>query len=276
MRVPVLTYHAVNVAGNDYDNNDLIAFAEDLAMLQRLRRRVLPLRQVVSVLLGDSDEDLSDAVALSCDDGSDLDYLDLDFPGHGPQRGLYGSLVDFRQRFGQSAQPGLQLTCFVIADPEARARMDQACLFGRDWMGGRWWRQAGESGLIAIENHSFDHNHPCLPSPGPHGLVRGDFHAVADAAKAEFEIAGAQHWLSEHLAPERPRLFCYPFGHVNEYLRSDWLPLRGPALGIEAAFGDGAEPLTEASERWNLPRYICGWHWKSPEQLERILSDCAG
>ncbi|MGD9583623.1 MAG: polysaccharide deacetylase family protein [Lysobacterales bacterium] len=273
MRVPVLTYHAVNVGGSDYANNDHAAFAEDLALIQRLGRRVLPLRRVVDVLLGRADEDLHDAVALSCDDGSDLDYFDLDFPGYGEQRSFYGSLLDFRERFGPGVQPDLHLTCFVIADPEARARMDQACLFGRDWMGGRWWRPAGESGLIAIENHSFDHNHPCLPSPGPHGLVRGDFHAVGDDAQAEFEIAQAQRWLGDYLAPQRPRLFCYPFGHVNAFLRTDWLPRRGPELGIDAAFGDGAEPLTAASDRWNLPRYICGWHWKSPEQLERILRD---
>lgn len=276
MRVPVLTYHAVNVAGDDYASNDPIAFAEDLALIQRLGRRVLPLRRVVDVLLGRSDEDLRGAVALSCDDGSDLDFHDLDFPGHGRQRSFHNTLIDFRERHGVSAQPGLSLTCFVIADPDARAHMDQACLFGRDWMGGRWWRQAGESGLIAIENHSFDHNHPCLTSPGPHGLVRGDFHAVGDDAQAEFEIAQAQHWLAEHLAPRRPRLFCYPFGHVSAFLHDDWLPRRGPELAIEAAFGDGAEPLTRASDRWNLPRYICGWHWKSPGQLEQILGDADG
>jgi hypothetical protein len=41
---------------------------------------------------------------------------------------------------------------------------------------------------------------------------------------------------------------------------------------MRAAFGDGATPTTMHSDRWNLPRYICGWHWKSPDELRKILS----
>jgi hypothetical protein len=29
------------------------------------------------------------------------------------------------------------------------------------------------------------------------------------------------------------------------------------------------------SDRWNLPRYICGWHWRSPEALRAILESAA-
>ena len=71
----------------------------------------------------------------------------------------------------------------------------------------------------------------------------------------------------------RTTLFCYPFGHVNDYLRLEYFPLVDNAHGMQAAFGDGAAPVTADSERWNLPRYICGWHWKSPEQLQKILSE---
>ena len=150
--------------------------------------------------------------------------------------------------------------------------MDRACLFGQNWMGGRWWHAARNSGLVAIGNHSWDHNHPCLPGPGPHGLVRGDFYVVADEYQAEAEIAQAQEVLSGLAAT----LFCYPFGHVSEFLRVDWLPRRAPDIGLDAAFGDGAAPVTMSSDRWNLPRYICGWHWKTPDALEAILRDAAG
>jgi hypothetical protein len=40
---------------------------------------------------------------------------------------------------------------------------------------------------------------------------------------------------------------------------------------MRAAFGDGAVPADTNSDRWNLPRYICGWHWKSPDGLRAIL-----
>ena len=271
MRVPVLTYHGVNIAGNDYRGNDHVAFAADLALIQRLGLRIVPLWQVVENALGLAAHDINRAVALSCDDGSDFDYHDLDHPTHGRQRSFYDALLDFCAAYGRDAQPRLHLTSFVIADPAARAQMDRTCLVGRGWMSEAWWRAAQASGLMAIENHSWDHNHPCLPDPGPHGLVRGDFHAVADEAQAEHEIAQAQAWLGQRLAPHRPSLFCYPFGHVNDFLRRDWLPRRGAAVGLCAAFGDGAEPVTADADRWNLPRYICGWHWKSPAELEAIL-----
>jgi hypothetical protein len=31
--------------------------------------------------------------------------------------------------------------------------------------------------------------------------------------------------------------------------------------------------MNAASDRWKLPRYVCGWHWKSPQELTSILSD---
>ena len=148
--------------------------------------------------------------------------------------------------------------------------MDRACIAGKDWMRESWWVDAERSGLMAIENHSWDHNHPCLESPGPHGLVRGDFHAVTTEDQANFEIAQAQDYLEARLR-RRPSLFCYPFGHVSPFLHDDWLPRNGPPLGLDAAFGDGAAPVTQTTDRWNVPRYICGWHWKTKDELARLL-----
>ncbi len=271
VRVPILTYHGVNIAGNDYFGNDHVAFAADLALIHDLGLRIVPLWYVVDTLLGRARHDLHGCVALTCDDGSDFDYHDLDHPQFGRQRSFYNSMLDFRAVHGRAAQPDLHLTSFVIADPAARVEMDRRCLVGRDWMNQAWWRAGQASGLMAIENHSWDHNHPCLPTPGPHALVRGDFHAVTTPAQAEYQIAQAQTWLAQQLAPHAPTLFCYPFGHVNDFLRTDWLPRRGPEIGLLAAFGDGATPVMSQSDRWNVPRYICGWHWKSPAELEAIL-----
>ena len=41
---------------------------------------------------------------------------------------------------------------------------------------------------------------------------------------------------------------------------------------MRAAFGDGAMPVTRDSDKWNVPRYICGWHWKSSDELRAILT----
>lgn len=271
MRVPVLTYHGVNIAGNDYANNDHVAFAADLRLIDELGLRIVPLAHVVEQRLGLVEHDLRDCVALSCDDGSDFDYFDLPHPEHGRQRSLFNALLDFRRERGAEAQPGLHLTAFVIASPVARDAMDRLCLAGRGWMRDGWWRPARASGLMAIENHSLDHNHECLLDSTIDGMPRGSFHEVNNDARAEAEIGHAQELIAARIAPARPSLFCYPFGHVPEFLRREWLPQHGPAIGLRAAFGDGATPVTPDSDPWNLPRYICGWHWKSPAELRGIL-----
>ena len=271
MRVPVLAYHAVNIAGNDYATNDHVAFAADMRLIDDLGLRIVPLHWVVDQVIGTADRDLSRCVALTCDDGSAFDFHDLDHPAHGPQRSLFHCMQDFITERGEDAQPHLHLTSFVIASPEARQRMDQVCLAGLGWMGEEWWREANESGLMAIENHTWDHNHPCLETPGIDGLPRGSFLDVNNHTRAEAEIAAATRYINERIAPARTRIFCYPFSHVPEYLRSEYLPDATAGHGILAAMGDGATPVTQQSDRWNLPRYICGWHWKSPETLRTIL-----
>ena len=271
MRVPVLAYHAINISGNDYASNDHVAFAADLRLIDDLGLRIVPLQWVVDQVIGRADRDLSGCVALTCDDGSAFDFFDLEHPTHGMQRSLYNGMLDFVAERGSAAQPHLHLTSFVIASPQARRQIDESCLVGRGWMGDEWWRQAAESGLIAIENHSWDHNHPCLPSPGIEGMPRGSFLDVNNFTRAEAEIAAASRYINEHIAPHQTRIFCYPFSHVADYLRDEYLPKFTDAHGMLAAMGDGATPVTATSERWNLPRYICGWHWKSADALREIL-----
>ncbi len=273
MRVPVLTYHAVNIAGNDYHDNDHVAFAADLRLLDDLSLRIVPLQWLVEQHLGLAQRDLDRCVALSCDDGSDLDFFEITHPQFGPQRSLFNSLRDLRIERGRDCQPNLHLTSFVIASPQARQAMDEQCLAGLGWMRDSWWRTARASGLMAIENHSFDHNHPCLPTPGPDGMARGGFLQVDNAARAEAESTAAHDLIAARLAPYRPQLFCYPFGHVPDFLCNEWLPQNGQRIGLQAAFGDGARPVTDNDNIWNLPRYICGWHWHSPEELETLLRD---
>ena len=46
-RVPVLTYHSMNVDGRDYANNDHVALAADLEWLHARAWQIVPLRAVV-------------------------------------------------------------------------------------------------------------------------------------------------------------------------------------------------------------------------------------
>lgn len=272
MRVPVLAYHAVNIAGNDYASNDPLAFAADLRLINDLGMRIVPLHWVVEQVIGTANRDLEGCVALTCDDGSNFDFEDLDHPTHGPQRSLYNSLLEFIAEHGRAAQPDLHLTSFVIASPEAREHIDRGCLVGRGWMSDNWWREAQGSGLVAIENHSWDHNHAAIPLPGIEGMQRGSFLEVDNHARASAEIVAAADYINSRINPACTRIFCYPFGHVPEYLRTDYFPRLADEHGMLAAMGDGAAPVSESGDRWNLPRYICGWHWKSSDQLRAILT----
>ncbi|MBS0557380.1 MAG: polysaccharide deacetylase family protein [Proteobacteria bacterium] len=275
LRVPVLTYHAVNIAGNDYANNDHVAFAADLRLIDDLGLRIVPLHWVVDAVLGTTQRDLSRCVALSCDDGSDFDFHDLDHPAHGPQRSLYNGMLDFIAERGAAAQPSLHLTSFVIASPQARMQLDQRCLAARGWMNEDWWPQATASGLMAIECHSWEHNHPALGETGGNGIPRGSFSSVDSPARAEHEIAQAMAYLAGRTGKQAVTQFAFPFGQSNAFLVNDYLPGRGAELGLTAAWSTDGRAVAPTDDRWKLPRHVCGWHWKSPDELRAILESAA-
>ena len=102
----------------------------------------------------------SKLVALTFDDGTDLNYKDFYHPD-------YGYLRSFRSIL--KAYPGLSLdhacpsaTSFVIASPEAREELDRSCIASRGQWGDDWWLESAENGPISIANHSWDHTHTSL------------------------------------------------------------------------------------------------------------------
>jgi len=271
MPIPVLTYHAVNVSGNDYANNDHVAFAADLRLIDDAGLRIVPLHWIAEQMTGVAQRDLSGCVALSCDDGTDLDFRDLEYRNHGIQRSLFNCIKDFIDERGADAQPDLHLTGFVIASPQARIEMDQGCLTGDDYMRDDWWPDAVSSGLMSIECHSWEHNHPVMGSHGIDGAPRGSFDAIDNYTRAEHEIAQAINYLSSRVNGQPISQFAFPFGQGNRYLIDDYLPTRGADLGLSAAWSTDGRAVSSTDNRWNLPRYVCGWHWKSPDELRAIL-----
>ena len=268
MRVPVLTYHSNNVSGNDYASNDHAALEQDLRLLRREGRRIVPLSRVVDVLLGEAPEaEVDGAVALSFDDGSWFDWHDLMHPTWGPQRGFAGILREFA---AESGAP-LHATSFVIVSPDARLTLDRTCLAGYGWWGDDWWRQATREGLLAIESHSWDHNHHTLPVTAQREQRKGSFHPIDTHADADAEIRQAADWLDGFLAPHRASLFAYPYGESNDYLVHEYLPRFMREHRLRAAFDTEPGPVHRASNRWRLPRYVCGQHWDSPDGLLRVL-----
>lgn len=270
LRVPVLCYHSLNIDNNDYTGNDHQALFHDLRLIHALGRRVVPLQWVVDWVRGRrSDAEMQGAVALSMDDGSHFDFHDMPHPSCGQQRGMLGILQDFQAEVG-NAQPHLHLTSFVIASPNARAELDQTCLVGKHWWGDEWWPAANDSGLMHVENHSWDHLHPTLEQVAHSRQVKSDFSQVDNYRDASDQIAQASQYIAQR-SGRAPRLFAYPWGHTSEYLLSEYLPYAG-GHGLDGAFTTEPRPVQRQDNPWRLPRYVCGCDWRQAEQLRQILS----
>lgn len=272
-RVPILTWHPQRVDGNDYPSNDHVAFARDLETIHRLGLRVVSLHTIAQALVRGELHRLDGCVGLSVDDGTDFDFHDLPHPSWGPQRSFANILGDFRAAHGFEVQPTLHLTAFTIVSPEARAQLDRTCMIGCGWWNDDWWREAEASGLIGIESHGWDHNHASLDSTAT-TAARGTFD-VQDAQEAENEIAQAATYLRTRRGRDGDVLFAYPFGPANAFLADEWLPRNGERHGVFAAFcaHEGTGPVTQASSRWRLPRYVFGEDWRSEQELVALLRD---
>lgn len=262
-RVPILTYHGCNVNGLDYATNDHVALAADLQQLRELGYRIVSLRDIAEWVIGLRGELPFPCVGLCFDDGSWFDWFDLPHPH-------WGTIPSFRTILGDAARSGMPVhaTSFVIVSPQTRAELDRTCMIGQGWWTDVWWADAERDGLIAIESHSWDHNHDTLAVAPLPGKPAGRFDVIDDPREADAEIRDAAHFLNRFRPTPRPALLAYPYGQTSRYLSECYLPERIDHHHTLAAFTTVPEPVTRQHNRWLLPRYVCGWHWKSVEQLQ--------
>src|SRR5947207_8756262 len=155
--IPVLTYHSAQVSGNAYPTNDLVACATDLELIRRKGLRICSLHALIDALESGSLHQLRGAVAITFDDGTDFDFRELQHPIWGNQRSMYSILVEHSRR----GFP-VEATSFTVIPPQARQELDRRVMGGRGWWNDDWWAEADASGLLRIENHSWDHNHQHL------------------------------------------------------------------------------------------------------------------
>ncbi len=270
-RLPILTYHGVNVAGNDYASNDHVALASDLETIDRLGWRIVPLPGVVARWLGgDTEWSGARTLAITFDDGTDFDWRDLPHPAHGLQRSLYNCLADFR---GAAPRPrDAHATAFVVVSRATREHIDRVGLANLGWWTDSWWAAAAASGHAAIASHSWDHNHELAEHLMGRRRATGTFRSIDCHELAEEEIAHATAHLRRVAPNPGDRLFAYPYGESNDYLVRDYFPRNHVRIGVDAAFADGAKPMSGGDDRWNLPRFICGRDWSSPDGLEALLA----
>jgi peptidoglycan/xylan/chitin deacetylase (PgdA/CDA1 family) len=276
MQIPILTYHSMRIHGNGYSSNDHVAFREDLRSLTSLGFDVVALSQIVQWLSGQDERSASGRklVGITFDDGPDFDFRDLPHPTWGVQRSMLAIMQDFRaERRATAAPPTVHATSFVIVSPDARRELDRTCMVGRDWWKDDWWETAICTGLLAIGNHSWDHNHPSLHSTEQSNQAAGTFKVIDNFDAAEVQIAQAARWLRAKVSNTDADLFAYPYGEASDYLVREYFPLHGARIGIRAAFTCKATPVTENSNRWLLPRYVFAHDWKTPDELVKLLHD---
>jgi hypothetical protein len=272
MRVAVLAYHSQNVNGNTYGTNDHVALARDLAAIREARIPVVGLRALVDAWLDGGSRDVPPAaVALTCDDGTTLDWLPFDHPAHGPQPPLRDIVAAHALAAGTAAK-GL-LTSFVIASPAARREIDAGCYAGYPLSDESWWRDAQSEGTIDIENHSWDHVHPCVSVVAQRAQAKGNFALIETWGEADAQIRRSAAYIGERLAGTGhvPALFAYPYGHVNAYLSERYLPEHIGEHGVKAAFADHPAYWTDAAHRYRIPRFVCGLAWQDERGFARIL-----
>jgi peptidoglycan/xylan/chitin deacetylase (PgdA/CDA1 family) len=275
-RLAILTYHPIHIVANSYAGNDLIALEADLGVIDRLGLRVVSLDQAFSAsavprLLNDLG---GAAVAITFDDGSVFDFVDHDHPTCGRQRSAATVLRDSAARLRCLAGARPLASTFVIASPEARAELDRKDYFGGNYWPDDWWAAAAASGVLGVESHSWDHNHPSLERSVQRDNARGTFENIDTFEEAEAEIARSVAYIEER-AGVAPAFFAYPWGQATAYLAREYLPRRGPELGLKAAVSSAPVSsgfVTQTSDRWLVPRLVCGHDWKSPGELEALLA----
>ncbi len=269
LKIPVLTYHSINIIKNTYAENDHLALASDLESIRELGFRVIPLSQVVDWHQGSlPDEDVARTVAITLDDGSWFDYYDLDHPTCGVQRSMINILRDFNARNGSTQEA--HATSFVISSPWARSSLDKSCMIGRDWWGDQWWVDGVSSGIMDVECHSWDHVHPELDTVAQQNQIKGDFSQVKSFIDSDIQFTQAGEYIGSVLG-NRPSLFAYPYGSASDYVVNQYLPKYESRHQFRAAFTTEPKAVSREDNIWRLPRLVCGHDWLSPEELRAIL-----
>ena len=269
----VLTFHAQNISGGTYATNDHVALDECLAMLRREQIPALRALEVVRRLRRGLFGSLPERfVCFTFDDGTDFDWRGMVHPQHGPQASLWSILRKHsRHVLGPWWLRRFPATSFVLASPEARREISQAAFGDPALMSDDWWRAAQSSGLMDIGSHGWDHVHPAVSVVRDErpGLLEA-FQNVSGEVEAKRQIDDSLAFIRAKAGRDAGRLFAYPYGQVSEYLATEHLPRQRETW---AAFGAEPRALRADSDPWRLPRYVCGYHWKSNEELLRLMAD---
>lgn len=270
LKIPVLAYHSANITGNDYQTNDHVALTHDLEILNHHSFKIISTWQLVNWLINGKQLDLQRYVVLTFDDGVSLDYLDWTHPEFGVQKSFFNILHDFARKHSDQ-QPDVHASSFVIASRTARRDIQNNALSGYPLLGDEWWQEADNSGLISIENHSWDHNHPDCTTTVQKDNISGNFEVIDSYKECDLEVRQASDYILSKTGKQQ-LLFAYPWGQYSEDIAFDYLPNYQDQHKVAAAFTTEPEWVHSQTSRWLIPRFVCGEQWRSPEEFVKILN----
>ncbi len=268
--IPILTYHSLHAPGWSYGENDHIALENDLRVIRRLKLRIVPLAVIANALKEQRIVELASrgVLGISFDDGADFDYYDFVHPDFGHLKSMARILREQASDLGQDGGQA-NATSFVIVSPQARVELDRTCIAGRSQWRDVWWYEAAQSGVLTVANHSWDHLHGSLQEVAHSRDSRNSFMVVDNVDDADAQIKTAHQYLQSMLGRYANGLFAYPYGQAPRYLIESYFPAHD---FVQAAFTTGGAAVTAQTNVLEIPRYVCGEHWHSPEELEAILA----
>ena len=272
--IPVLCYHSWRIEGRDYASNDHVAMARDLKALKEAEYQLLSLPLLVSALRdGSANQQFSGQklVCVTFDDGFLYDVEDMTHPEIGLIPSFH-TLLSRDDQIPERFDTGPKAVAFVIASDQARHDIRFSSDPEGYWdLRNDWWLEATRGATIAIGNHSWDHTHPDVDDVKQREGKKGSFLAIDNTTDAFTQVIEAQRTIDVQTQGGALKIFCYPYGDVPSFLRDEYLPTEGAAAGLEAAFGTGGDLVRPDSNLWNLPRLVCGEHWREEGALLPLI-----
>ena len=272
--IPVLCYHSWRIEGRDYASNDHVAMERDLQKLKEAGYQLLSVPFLVTALRnGTAAQQFAEKklVCVTFDDGFLYDIEDMTHPKLGLIPSFH-TLLNRDDQIPERFDEGPKAVAFVIASDQARHDIRFSSDPEGYWdLRSSWWLEATKGDTIAIGNHSWDHAHPDVDEVQQREGKKGSFLAIDNAADARTQVIEAQRTIDQQTQGRALKIFCYPYGDVSSFLCDEYLPTEGAAAGLEAAFGTGGDLVRPNSNLWNLPRLVCGEHWREEGALLPLI-----
>lgn len=272
--IPVLCYHSWTI-GDSYKTDNHLAMEQDLIELAKRGYQILPVERLVSVLKGDEPASAiahNKLVCITFDDGKRWDFYD-GYRKDGSQIKSFRTILSESRSAVPTFLSGARSVAFVIASPEERLNLSLAVNEPYSVLTDDWWQKSAAEGIVGIANHSWDHLHVALTNVRQADNKKGSFFDIETYADAKGQIIDAQSVVDRITGNRSVPVFGYPYGHVSSYLKESFFPEHGNRIGINGALSTAGKPVDNECCIWDIPRFVCGYHWKSSADFSTLLNN---